>query len=60
MMQNIVKEIFKSQLKKVMPDENEVSETSAKKQEILSLLGKLQTKYPKTKMSYEDLFSYLK
>jgi hypothetical protein len=31
MMQNIVKEIFKSQLQKVMPEENEVSETSAKK-----------------------------
>ena len=30
-MQNIVKEIFKSQLQKVMPEEIEVSETSAAK-----------------------------
>ena len=31
MMQSIVKEIFKTQLQMVMPEENEASETSAKK-----------------------------
>jgi hypothetical protein len=31
MMQSIVKEIFKTQLLMVMPEENEASETSAKK-----------------------------
>ena len=59
-MQNIVKEIFKTELQKFMPEENEASDTSAKKLLILKLLGHMQTKYPKTKMTYEGLFSYLK
>jgi hypothetical protein len=31
MIQNIVKEIFKTELQKFMPEDNEASETSAKK-----------------------------